>query len=83
MSLHFVRGIYTIITLILYICANLALTYIALFDELKRGDRRVRIFSAHNNWWVTPEVSLPLPYQRSANVFLNSLRQGVYDSVLL
>ena len=44
---------------------------------LKRGDRRVRIFSAHNNWWVTPEVTLPLPYQRSANVFLNSLRQGV------
>ena len=44
---------------------------------LKRGDRRVRIFSAHNNWWVTPEVRLPLPYQRSANVFLNSLRQGV------
>ena len=45
--------------------------------NLKRGDRRVRIFSAHNNWWVTPEVSLPLPYQRSANVFLNFLRQGV------
>ena len=44
---------------------------------LKRGDRRVRIFSAHNNWWVTPEVSLALPYQRSANVFLNFLRQGV------
>ena len=44
---------------------------------LKRGDRRVRIFSAHNNWWVSPEVSLPLPYQRSANVFLNFLRQGV------
>ena len=22
--------------------------------KLKRGDRRVRIFSAHNNWWVTP-----------------------------
>ena len=32
-SLHFVRGIYTIIILKLYICANLALTYIALFDE--------------------------------------------------
>ena len=39
------------------------------YHRLKRGDRRVRIFSAHNNWWVTPEVSLPLPYQRSANVF--------------
>ena len=39
------------------------------YVTLKRGDRRVRIFSAHNNWWVTPEVSLPLPYQRSANVF--------------
>ena len=35
---------------------------------LKGGDRRVRIFSAHNNWWATPEVSLPLPYQRSAKV---------------
>ena len=34
------------------------------------GDRRVRIFSANNNWWATPEVSLPLPYQRSAKVFL-------------
>ena len=44
---------------------------------LKRGDRRVRIFSAHNNWWATPEVSLLLPYQRSAKVFLNFLRQGV------
>ena len=47
-------------------------------EVLKGGDRRVRIFSAHNNWWATPEVSLPLPYQRSANkVFLNFLRQGV------
>ena len=44
---------------------------------LKGGDRRVRIFSAHNNWWATPEVSLPLPYQRSAKIFLNFLRQGV------
>ena len=44
---------------------------------LKGGDRRVRIFSAHNNWWATPEVSLPLPYQRSAKEFLNLLRQGV------
>ena len=44
---------------------------------LKGGDRRVRIFSAHNNWWATPEVSLPLPYQHSAKVFLNLLRQGV------
>ena len=44
---------------------------------LKGGDRRVRIFSAHNNWWAIPEVSLPLPYQRSAKVFLNFLRQGV------
>ena len=44
---------------------------------LKRGDRRVRIFSAHNNWWATPEVSLLLPYQRSAKVFLIFLRQGV------
>ena len=44
---------------------------------LKGGDRRVRIFSAHNNCWATPEVSLPLPYQRSAKVFLNFLRQGV------
>ena len=41
------------------------------------GDRRVRIFSAYNNWWATQEVSLPLPYQRSANVFLNFLQQGV------
>ena len=45
--------------------------------SLKGGDRRVRIFSAHNNWWATPEVSLPLPYQRSAKIFLNFLRQGV------
>ena len=44
---------------------------------LKGGDRRVRRFSAHNNWWATPEVSLLLPYQRSAKVFLNFLRQGV------
>ena len=40
-------------------------------DSLKGGDRRVRRFSAHNNWWATPEVSLLLPYQRSAKVFLN------------
>ena len=45
--------------------------------SLKGGDRRVRIFSAHNNRWATPEVSSPLPYQRSAKVFLNLLRQGV------
>ena len=45
--------------------------------NLKGGDRRVRIFSAHDNWWATPEVSLPLPYQRGAKVFLNFLRQGV------
>ena len=44
---------------------------------LKGGDSRVRIFSAHNNWWATPEVILPLPYQRSAKIFLNFLRQGV------
>ena len=44
---------------------------------LKGGDRRVRRFSAHNSWWATPEVSLLLPYQRSAKVFLNFLRQGV------
>ena len=44
---------------------------------LKGGDRRVRRFSAHNNWWATPEVSLLLPYQRSAKVFLNFFRQGV------
>ena len=44
---------------------------------LKGGDRRVRIFSAHNNWWATPEMSLPLPYQRSAKVSLNFLRQAV------
>ena len=44
---------------------------------LKGGDRRVRIFSAHNNWWATPEVSLRLPYQRSAKIFLNFLQQGV------
>ena len=46
-------------------------------EDLKGGDRRVRIFSAHNNWWATPEVSLPLPYQRSAKIFLNFLQQGV------
>ena len=46
-------------------------------SALKGGDRRVRIFSAHNNWWATPEVSLPLPYQRGAKVFLIFLRQGV------
>ena len=45
--------------------------------ELKEGDRRVRTFSAHNIWGATPEVSLPLPYQRSAKVFLNFLRQVV------
>ena len=46
---------------------------------IKGGEGRVRIFSAHkyNNWWATPEVSLPLPYQRSAKVFLIFLRQGV------
>ena len=31
-SLYFVKSIYTIVTLKLYICANLALTYIASFD---------------------------------------------------
>ena len=46
-------------------------------EDLKGGDRRVRIFSAHNNWWATPEVSLPLPYQRSAKIFLIFLQQGV------
>ena len=46
-------------------------------EILKGGDRRVRIFSAHNNWWAIPEVSFPLPYQRSAKVFLNFLRQEV------
>ena len=45
--------------------------------HLKGGDRRVRRFSAHNNWWATPEVSLLLLYQRSAKVFLNFFRQGV------
>ena len=44
---------------------------------LKGGDRRVRRFSAHNNWWATLEVSLLLLYERSAKVFLNFLRQGV------
>ena len=48
-----------------------------LEKSLKGGDRRVRIFSAHNNWWATPEVISPLPYQRNAKVFLNLLRQGV------
>ena len=47
------------------------------FSLLKGGDRRVRIFSAHNNWGATPEVSSPLPYQRSAKVFPNLLRQGL------
>ena len=56
---------------------KLVSTYIILRQILKRSDRRVRIFSAHNNWWATPEVSLLLPYQRSAKVFLNFLRQGV------
>ena len=44
--------------------------YFNMAYYLKGGDRRVRIFSAHNNWWATAEVSLPLPYQRSAKVFL-------------
>ena len=44
---------------------------------LKGGDWRVRIFSAHDNWWATPEVSLPLPHQRSAKIILIFLRQGV------
>ena len=35
---------------------------------LKGGNRRVCIFSAHNKWWATPEVRLPLLYQRSAKV---------------
>ena len=56
---------------------NYFFTFIKYYVALKRGDRRVRIFSAHNNWWATPEVSLLLPYQRSAKVFLNILRQGV------
>ena len=51
--------------------------------KLKRGDRRVRIFSAHNNWWATPEVSLPLPYQRSAKIFLNFFATRSEDNVLL
>ena len=45
--------------------------------KLKGGDRRVRIFSAHNNWWATPEVSLPLSHQRSAKIILIFLRQEV------
>ena len=62
-------------------CCILYILFIFSFNTLdkglKGGDRRVRIFSAHNDWWATPEVSLPLPYQRSAKVFLNLLRQGV------
>ena len=54
-----------------------------LKNTLKGGDRRVRIFSAHNNWWATPEVSLPLPYQRSAKVFLNFFATRSEDNVLL
>ena len=50
---------------------------------LKGGDRRVRIFSAHNNWWATPEVSLPLPYQRSAKIFLIFFPTRSEDNVLL
>ena len=52
-------------------------------SHLKGGDRRVRIFSAHNNWWATPEVSLPLPYQRSAKIFLNFFATRSEDNVLL
>ena len=51
--------------------------------RLKGGDRRVRRFSAHNNWWATPEVSLLLPYQRSAKVFLNFFATRSEDNVLL
>ena len=50
---------------------------------LKGGDRRVHIFSANNNWWATPEVSLLLPYQRSAEVFLNFFATRSEDNVLL
>ena len=55
---------------------NLALPRSYTDSLLKGGDRRVRIFSAHNNWWATPEVSLPLPYQCSAKSFLIFLGQG-------
>ena len=49
---------------------------------LKGGDRRVRIFSVHNNWWATLEVSLPLSYQHSAKVFLNSYATRSGDNIL-
>ena len=55
----------------------------SFLEILKGGDRQVRIFSAHNNWWATPEVSLPLPYQCSANVFLNFFATRSEDNVLL
>ena len=58
--------------------SNTGVIHTGISDHsLKGGDRRVRIFSAHNNWWATPEVSSLLPYQRSATVFLNLLRQGL------
>ena len=52
-------------------------------ERLKGGDRQVRRFSAHNNWWATPEVSLLLPYERSAKVFLNFFATRSEDNVLL
>ena len=62
---------------------NFLQLYMLIDKPLKGGDRRVRIFSAHNNWWATPEVSLPLPYQRSAKIFLNFFATRSEDNVLL
>ena len=62
---------------------DIDIVLLRLIYRLKRGDRRVRILSAHNNWWATPEVSLLLPYQRSAKVFLSFFATRSEDNVLL
>ena len=81
-----------VITQTSFECANILSTYgystvyilyiIGSMSNLKGANRQVCIFSAHN-WWATPEVSLLLPYQQSAKVFLNFLQKGGEDNVLL
>ena len=46
------------------------------FKILKVGDRRVRIFSAHNNWWAILVINAVFkPHART--YFSDFLRQGV------
>ena len=56
-----------------------ALHFILYNFLLNVGNTRVRIFSAHNNWWATAVVILPFavlkPHART--YFSDFLRQGV------